>query len=323
MKESMVILMVCLLLSWVTAEGSDDWPVFQHDAQHSGHSSSSMPESLRVMWVKESPAKGCGPGLFIIVSGEKLFAANVENLSVLDVNTGSVVWSYSPSLVSLRFPAVGNNKVYLNQDMEIVCLDADTGEELWSHFIELLSFSSYPVVIDGNIVTGGGYTYEDLPLGEWTPENIERIERARHLACRVMCLEGGTGEILREFYTADFAVYSPAYLDGKIYVNNGSYVYCLNAQTGEQIWKKDIEWVSTSSLSLDQRRIFIGTGQGIVCCDRESGETSWKFECRNDICSTPVAAYNRVFVSLDSAFYCLNAETGKQIWNMEVESPIY
>jgi hypothetical protein len=46
----MMILMIWLLVSAVFP-GGEDWPLFQHDTQHTGYSPSHMPESLKITWV--------------------------------------------------------------------------------------------------------------------------------------------------------------------------------------------------------------------------------------------------------------------------------
>ncbi|KYK28296.1 MAG: hypothetical protein AYK19_21095 [Theionarchaea archaeon DG-70-1] len=309
------MLLICLLCSSI-AKGVDDWPMFQHDPQHSGYSSSLMPEFLKEIWTKD----GFGTGLRFVISEEKLFVSEHLTLSALDINTGSVLWNQL-SMSSLSVPAVENNRVYVNGLGWILCLDADTGEVIWHHAVEFLDFLSYPIVVDGHVIVGGGRPTSDT-VG--TPENIEALERAETLARRVVCLDAETGEVVWKFFAQDSTYFSPTHFDGRVYTNDGyRHVYCLDAQTGEVIWRKKIEWTSSSDLSLDGKRIFVGTYNGIVCLDLETGETLWKFGGERWIFSTLAVAYNKIFAgTIKGGLYCLDAENGEVIWKKETESGI-
>ncbi len=308
------MLLICLLCN--TLRGADDWPMFAHDPQHSGYSSSPMPESLREIWTKD----GFGIGVRFVISEEKLFVSRHLALIALDVNTGSVLWSQL-SMSSQSVPAVENKRVYVSGLWWILCLDADTGEVIWHHDVKLLDFLSYPIVVDGRVIVGGGRPMSDII---WTPENIEALERAEILARRVVCLDAETGEVVWKFFAQDLACFSPAYFNGRVYTNDGyRHIYCLDAQTGEKIWMKRMEWTSSSNLSLDGKRIFVATYNGLVCLDLETGETLWKFGGERWIFSTLAVAYNKVFAgTVKGGLYCLDVENGEVIWKRETESRI-
>ncbi len=320
MRWYLVTLLICLLCSTLTAGDTDDWPMFQHDPQHSGYSFSSMPESLREVWTNESSSMFGGLGLSFAISEDKLFEARIHSVSARNINTGVVLWSHGPSTTSLSFPAVKDNRIYLNRDSEIVCHDAGTGEVVWRHVVPFLNFLSFPIVVDGHVIVGGGDPGEGI---WWTPEPTEALDRARRQAHRIMCLDAETGEVMWEFYTRSFAVYAPAYFSGRVYVNdNNKYVYCLDAQTGRSIWEKEIEWTNCSSLSLDGKRILIGTYDGIICLELEGGDMLWKFDCGDKVYRTPAVAYDRVYTSVKDVLYCLDAEKGELIWEKGFDSPI-
>ncbi len=315
MRWSLVILLIWLLCSSIAE--SDDWPMFQHDPQHSGYSPSRMPESLRQIWMSEVG----GPFLSnLVVSEENLFASGYGSICTVDINTGAIIQEYTETRAGFTFPAVEDNRMYLNANYRIYCLDVGTGEMVWNHDVMFLDFLSYPIVIDGHVFVGGGRSVEYIPPNS---QSTERLDRARKYARRVMCLDAATGDIVWEFYAKVRTVYSPAYLDGKIYVNTESkFIYCLDAETGELIWEKTIDWNSCVPLSLDGERIFIRTYEGIICLDIDTGETLWKFNSKSDLYRTPSVTYNNVFGSADETLYCLDAQTGAIIWEIKAESHI-
>jgi outer membrane protein assembly factor BamB len=317
MRWNMMILVVWLLINSVFP-GGEDWPMYQHDPQHTGYSPSGMPESLKKAWVSESVGEPFISNL--VVSEEIIFASGYISISTFDINTGAKIREYGNPKGGIMCPAVEDNRIYLNANEGIYCLDINTKEKVWDHHVRYLNFLSYPIFIDGKVFVGGGSPIEFFP-GD--PQAKKLLEKAQKRAQRVMCLDAATGDIVWEFYAKDRAIYSPAYFNGKIYVNTESgYVHCLDAKTGELIWEKIIEGRSRASLSLDGKRIFIRTYEGLICLDIETGETLWKFKAKSKLYRTPSVAYDTVFLPAGEILYCLDAETGDTIWELKAESHI-
>jgi outer membrane protein assembly factor BamB len=315
----LTILVTWLLCTGIVAEGTDDWPVFQHDPQHTGFSSSTMPTSLREVWATGKPSLRSGLLSNFVISEGRIFTARSRSLSAFDMNTGSELWNqerhWYPS-----FPAVKNGRMYLSESERIVCVDTDTGDMLWEHVVDLVTFHSSPIVIGNHVFVGGGLPITNIV---WTEENIEALNRARRYSHRLLCLDARTGEICWEFY-GGIVDTTPAYLNGRIYVNDGSKtVYCLDAETGDTLWWTTIEWTNFSSVSLDGERILVGTSKGVICLELETGQILWKSRCEGYILQTPAVAYNKVFVgSFDGVFYCMDAKNGDIIWKIELEDRI-
>lgn len=301
------ILLICIVCS-VIAEDAGNWPMFQYDPQHSGHSPSKMPESLRIVWEYEEYGKHGG---FFAVSGENLYVARNFSLSALDIDEGSVLWSIETKgkHILWNYPSVAESKIFTSATEGVLCFDAGTGEIIWNHEVERVDLYSSPLVIDNHVIVGGGKPWET---------------NAKELARRVMCLHTETGELMWEFFARGMVNSSPAYLDGKIYINEGKRIYCLDAETGENVWEKEVEWTSSSSLSLNGKRVFVGTSKGIICLDIETEEILWKFDCGDWIFLTPAVAYEKVYAGTPHGiFYCVDARNGDLIWKRETKSIIY
>jgi outer membrane protein assembly factor BamB len=299
MKWSMTALLICLLYGSTLPGNTDDWPMFQHDPQHSGYSSSPMPESLGEVWTTVNHCRlNGGRTLALAVSENRIFVVDLMCLSVLDVNTGSVIWSMQMTKLFSNSPAIENNRLFLFDPGVIFCFNADTGEELWRVSVKSLGINSSPLALDKFVIIEGDY--------------------------KIVCLDAETNKIVWEFYLDDYFSFSPAYFEGRVYTNDGSnHIYCLDVQTGDLIWKKRIEWNNSSHLSLDGERIYVGTTGGILCLKSETGEIIWRFECDNIISEPPAVAYKKVFAGdRKGILYCLNAETGELIWKMDTGSTI-
>jgi outer membrane protein assembly factor BamB len=311
-------IIVLLLLCGCIIVDAHDWSMYQQNPQHTGYSPFSIPESLTEAWIYQEYGK---LRAYFVVSDEKLFVVQDFSLSALDINTGFVLWNKSLLGNFASVPAVAHNKIYVSASGALLCYNADTGDIIWNYEVQLLDIRSFPIVIDGKVFVGGGDTNHP---STWNQEIKEALERAEEYARKVLCLNAETGEHVWEFYAQSTTPYSPAYLDNKIYINDGfRNIYCLDVRTGKLIWEKKLEWTTFSSLSLNKKRIFVGTSNGIACLDSKTGDVVWHFDCGESVFETPAVAYSKVFFGTPHGiFYCVNAETGKLIWKIETKNRI-
>ena len=306
MIEKMFIMVCCLLCSCMQPH-TDDWPMFQHDPQHTGYSPSKMPEFLQVLWEFE--------GLdsfrtYLIISQKKVIAAfNFHSVLSLDITDGSFLWETREH--AERFPTADEERIYIGSFGEIFCVDAVTGKHLWQHHEENVYFES-PIVVDGNFITNCSVpAFIDGPL---VPSDVHEKNK------KVFCLDTETGNVVWEFYSK--AGSTPPIYDESVYIHDGASIYSLNVETGDVIWEKESEIEGASHLSLSQDgKIFVASYGGVVSClERDSGRLLWQYDCKSVITNALCVAYNRVFFgSGDGTFYCLDKK-GELIWKREVGS---
>jgi outer membrane protein assembly factor BamB len=104
-------------------------------------------------------------------------------------------------------------------------------------------------------------------------------------------------------------------------------VYCLNGETGEEIWRFDDDGAMQrvfSSPCLAGGRLYIGEGlhenRGckFYCLDAATGHKLWHFETASHIESSPCVADGRVYFGAGSdGVYCLDALTGAERWHFQ------
>ena len=283
--------------------------MFQGDPKHTGFSLSQMPEPLKQSWVTHKDHVG----LTSLVNGEPLIVAGGGHVCALDVSTGRPLWRVTSS--DSAFSAIIEQKVYVSGTSGISCFDSKTGDLLWK--VEEVSLGPSFVAFDKYLVISSNFK----GFIDYVQDHDGTVTESERKMKRIVCLNGETGGFIWEFYTDGTAPFFPAYCDGNVYVNDESgYVYCLDAQTGDMIWKILMGW-SSSSLSLDGKRIFVGTEEGIMCLDMKTGENVWEFTCES-VYTTPTVAYDRVFFSTEKILYCLDAKKGELLWKIETESPI-
>ncbi|MGC1119768.1 MAG: PQQ-binding-like beta-propeller repeat protein, partial [Candidatus Methanofastidiosia archaeon] len=97
------------------------------------------------------------------------------------------------------------------------------------------------------------------------------------------CLDADTGELIWKHGTGDELRSSPAVVDGKVYIASlENRIYCLDTETGKLIWRY------------------------------EAGELTWWHETGYLLRSSPAVADGKVYIGC-FYLYCLDAETGKLI----------
>jgi outer membrane protein assembly factor BamB len=131
---------------------------------------------------------------------------------------------------------------------------------------------------------------------------------------------------------------TPTIADGKLYFGEGFHddknckVFCVDAETGQEVWRFKTAGQTESSPAVANGRVYIGAGNdGVYCLDAKSGKEVWKFPPKDYkgrllrfgggmtivgdrlYCATGVDR-NEPTDKGETAAFCLDAATGKLIW---------
>ncbi len=248
---------------------------------------------------------------------------------------GDLLWSSEDiGAVKGSSPAIADGNVYVNCGDYVKSLDQYTGEFLGNHSNGSSKYDSIasPSYHNGNLWCGlpdsvnGGTKVADgkLFVGVWDGYYY--------------CFDELSGEELWNFTAKGNAQATPAYEKGRVYFTsweyaNGGTVYCVNSNTGEQIWEQseimnnccgspviygDIVYVTTFN--------FYGDGD-IYALNKNNGSILWNNSIlRTD--STPAVAYGNVYVCggiygySDLQTYCFDAISGDLKWTTAPEDGI-
>jgi outer membrane protein assembly factor BamB len=277
---------------------TDWWPMFHHDINHTGYSSSKAPNLKLRLWTASTNL-----GLYASPSvvDDRVFIGSTDgHFYCFDALIGNIIWQFdfygnqrSPSSA-----AIVNNKVYFGGvNGYIYCLNASNGAVIWSVFIQTpvpSSILSSPAVVDGRVYIGGG------------------------LNDSIFCFDAETGNEIWRF-NANFSDWkSPVVVNGKVYINNEDELFCLNALNGSLI-RRVAEKYFISSPTIINGKIFLGSGDNnVYCLDADTLEEIWRFHTGDSVESTPAVAYGKVYVgSDDDTLYCLDEETGNLSWTFK------
>ena len=107
------------------------WPMFHHDLQNTGYSTSKAPDTHNILWIFEPKDQMASP----VVYDDKVYVGSDDGIVYcLDMYTGEQIWNYTTGDYVFSSPAVVDGKVYIGSfDGNMYCLSANTGRKIWNY----------------------------------------------------------------------------------------------------------------------------------------------------------------------------------------------
>ena len=209
----------------------------------------------------------------------------------VDVKTGRNRWKV-PRLRDINWvtPIVtrfqGKTAALFQTSGEITAYDADNGEVLWSYKGTNLGSVPSPAVLDDLVIVPGNPS----------------------LALRVS--EGGKPEVVWKSRKLAAAFASPVVYKGRIYAMTGIGVACLDAATGQEIWRERLGKGFSASPIIADGKLYVA---------KEGGDTSVvqlgdkpKILANNalkeQLLATPAIANGAIFLRTEKHLYCIAAK---------------
>jgi len=311
------------VVSSANADSVNDWPMFRHDASHTGFSESATPttSSPQQLWnyTADVTATYALDAYFPVIFGGFVYVATADEeqglygVSCLESSTGAVVWSLLVEGFPFNSPAVDGNRVYVGSGYPwkttegyIYCLDASNGVQVWNSSVAEPMYS--PVTFaDGRVF----------------------IESNKG---NLYCLDAANGNKVWNYSTGGKANLGscPAVADGKVFVgNDDGNVFCLDAAYGAVIWNFTA-YGYVSSPAVAHGYVYFGSADGnAYCINASSGDKVWNYTTWfntagpahnyqwGNMVGGAAVAYGHVYVgSSDFDVFCLDAFTGKKVWNV-------
>ena len=332
-----------------TDDDIDWWPMFHHDLNHTGYSTSTGPETNNVLWgfqadariYKSSPA---------VVDNMVYFGDESNSFYCLDSVTGEEIWKTTiPFGIAVSSPAVENGKVYFgagNGNGGVYCLNATTGSIIWRYQTpgEHNVYPS-PAIYKGKVFIGAlepepGCMYcLDADNGEeiWISQTIDTPGSAAVYDDRVYfgsydsnvyCLDADNGTVIWKYKTTtgQYRHYIHVTIfDDKLYAGGIDGLYCLNMENGGLIWKYPTDYGISSTPCIANGFVYFTEGAIVYCLNATSGEKIWDFTGYYGIRSSPAYADGKIYIVQESwvgKLYCLDADSGEKIWNFTTVSSV-
>ena len=309
------------------ASVSTSWSTFRADKSRTGHGDATPGPTVGTLaWVfkdqgslaidfSSSPAV-VGNRLYIGAAQGSVFSIGGATYCI-DTETQQVVWKHVSPTPIFSSPAVAGGRVYIGEgyhhddNCHLRCLDARTGEQIWS-FETTSHVESTPFISQGKLYFTGG-------------------------ADGVYCIDALEGQKIWH-YGGVHADMSPVVHKGKAYFGTGygDYrIYAVDAQTGAEVWTKQMPYPVWGSPSAHENTVFFGLGRGnfsesgrdpagkVIALDAETGDTVWEYEPQ-DAVLTAIALKNgaTIFGARDGFVYSLQSVDGRLNWKTYLNGPV-
>ena len=309
--------------TWQLVTVQEAWPMYRHDWNHKGYSTSLAPVTNRTLWnltigppsldewTYSSPA---------IIDGVVYIGSTYGTVYALNATDGSVIWNSPLGGAIHSSPAVADGLVFVgSDDNKVYALYASNGTLRWS-YETLGSVYPSPTVANGLVFVGsqdnkvyaldefaepGNYTHGDTHIEVW------------------------------RFETEADVVSSPAVAGGLVLIgSDDKKVYALYASNGTLRWSYETLGSVYPSPTVANGLVFVGSQDNKVYALDEFAEPGnythgdthievWRFETEADVVSSPAVAGGLVLIgSDDKKVYALYASNGTLRWSYTTGSAV-
>jgi len=229
---------------------------------------------------------------------------------------GKIIWIKQPTGHQVFADLVmGEHSLLLNSsDLYLHSINLENGTERWRH-------SLMDAVYSGNDriwadFDGGGGDFQSPPMvaeGMVIAGSPDRFVHA---------LDQHTGKEIWRFEVRGQIPAAPIFYEGKIYFGQQggtSNYYCINAYTGELVWKKEVGW-GWASANAANGKVYVPTVSGwVYCVDANTGETIWEYNTENGTYPAPAIEGDVVvYGSWANNYYGFDKNTGTKLWEKNI-----
>jgi outer membrane protein assembly factor BamB len=235
-----------------------------------------------------------------------VFVAYDKHVVSIDPTSGATRWEYkNDDAKFFAVPVVEDGILYIGDYKgRMHALDVDTGQKLWVYTPEKDTLIG-PLSLDaGDRVISGVAVDSDLVYFGLGSRNVMAVSRE-------------TGEEVWTFKTNHGVWATPLYVAASessiatLYVVSlDHFLYAVNAQTGKELWRKDLGGAipGTPAYDEDRNRLYVGTFVSeVVAVDLTNGEIIDRFEADNWVWGGPALEENVLyFGDLKGNLYALD-----------------
>jgi outer membrane protein assembly factor BamB len=326
---SIGLIMLSLLLVGVV---SASYPMFHYNGQRTGYVPEDGPQNNTILWKANlgefigAPPAVEGDRVYIGVWPDMNFASGEEYyLFCLNASTGSEVWRnpLGAGEGTVSGAAVSGDRLFVGcMDGNLYCIDTTDGSTLWNVPVDTgreggnwYGLSCSPVVYDDMVLvtsmTDGTlhafdpdgnevrtYTTGNATFAYSSPA-VDAAGRAYFAGNAVTdalyCIDIDTGEEIWNV-TTDGQVKSSPVIDGStVYAASANRLYALDTGDGSEVWNRSVR-ASWGTPAVAGGRLYLGTADGVMhCYDAQTGEEEWTFTANGKIDTSPIVANDTVY----------------------------
>jgi outer membrane protein assembly factor BamB len=263
-------------------------------------------------WVRAAPA----------VMGDRVYVAALDGKVHCLTDGGDhaeLVWTIKVAEHHLLSDLVAaDGLLFINSsDLYLHCIDQD-GVMRWQHSLIESSMIDGVRVLTDQIAGGSYYTGKPTAVGDHV--FIGTFSGFVH------ALDESTGTEAWRFECGAGVSAAPTYANGRIYFGQQGgedAYYCLDAGSGDLLWKQSLGWVWGSATVADGRVFVPGIDGFANCLDAQTGAILWRYRTSRSTCSEPVVDGDTVyFGGWDHYLYAFDTRTGALRWKYHVDGAL-
>ncbi len=310
---------------------TDWWPMFHHDLNLTGYTTSTAPSTNKVLWTKGTwdtfwdDAQRSAPA---IVDG-RIYIGAISTLYPLVGKQFDENQIYKSPFRLHEIPSGENPSHSRMFEASVECLDSATGNTLWKTFLPDQHWIWGPPAVDDGKVYITSSIDMSLDHGQ------------------LYCLDAQNGNILWNFSIQIWDYTTPIVSNGKVYlpgfVSSGwpkinCHLYCLDEVTGAVLYNVILGNGSPiDSPTLNEGRLYISVWDRetmknyLYCVNSSNGIVLWSKNLKGDYPgSSPVLYDNTVIVSstfgdentgnFSGVMWCFDTESGADRWNYTTDN---
>lgn len=312
---------------------------FQTDPANTGVADGGVPGSATVDWQTTVPPVDGG----LSVGDDRLVIAGRGDLTALDTDDGSELWSVGVGLDTGLAPAIADDTAYVtawnggqNHDRGVAAIALEDGDERW-RAVPDVGVSSAPTLAGDAVYVGGSVNSDEvIAIGAAEGRERWRFEAARHATTPAVAdgavyagggtekvayaIDADTGEELWQFETGGEAMNPPTVADGTVYVPDRSgHLYALDPDDGTERWSVQVGGDDQSSTSTDDGSTSTNDG-GSMSADDENDRSRRSRSDGPRIPGSVAVTDDRVYVPADDAVVALDTG-GEHQWAVDRGTP--
>jgi|GEM_PF-2601836 len=260
------------------------------------------------------------PFNYIIIYNNILIISSINsseqsNIMAIDAKNGKLIWKIDKAGLLIRPLEVSNNiLIAVSEDLKFYAINVSNGKILWKiDRIEGSECYSVPTIYNNVVYLG-------------TTLESEFEEDYIHFCGYDLY----TGKIVWEYpiYGSNTA---PIIENGKLYINDGWLMLCIDIKTKKLIWKYMCKgWISVDAVLSGNILLVCDTKEGLKALDKNTGKILWNNEkyifdigINNE---PPVVVKNKIYFKYvdsnndyEKYLCCMNISDGKLIWKKNVK----
>lgn len=259
-------------------------------------------------WIRSAPLV-LGQNVFAATTSGRMYCIRVED------KTPVITWEKKIS----DFPIYADISVYqgdiyaATSDFDLVNVEAETGIINWQT-------STFECIYDekGNKIQGDIVGQPDYQSSAVIVDGIAYFGTQRF----VFAVEVESGKEVWRFEERGQVCGAPLVDNGKVFFGQRGGTpnfYCVDAKTGNLIWKKRFGHVWASANCINDKLYLNTEGGNFMCINENTGDIFWKYdETLGHSYTVPAFFENLVYFGAGHEYYAFDRETGLLKWQFNI-----